>query len=113
MKIDRNKVYEKYNGHCAYCGVKINFKDMQIDHFNSKYKAVYNGKQIDDSFDNLMPSCVECNRYKSSDNIEVMREYLQKSKQILLKTQNLRILNRMGGFSISDEPLKFYFERIC
>lgn len=26
-------VYNKYGGHCAYCGKKIDIKDMQIDHF--------------------------------------------------------------------------------
>lgn len=29
----REIVYNKYNGHCAYCGRKIDIKDMQIDHF--------------------------------------------------------------------------------
>lgn len=31
-KIDRKAVYAKYNGHCAYCGRKIEYKDMQVDH---------------------------------------------------------------------------------
>lgn len=25
-KIIRQKVYEKYNGHCAYCGCEIGYK---------------------------------------------------------------------------------------
>lgn len=29
----REVVYNKYNGHCAYCGKKIAYKDMQVDHF--------------------------------------------------------------------------------
>ncbi len=29
----RELVYKKYDGHCAYCGKKIELKDMQIDHF--------------------------------------------------------------------------------
>lgn len=29
----RELVYQKYGGHCAYCGKKIGMKDMQIDHF--------------------------------------------------------------------------------
>lgn len=28
----RKQVYEKYNGHCAYCGCKLDYKDMQVDH---------------------------------------------------------------------------------
>lgn len=30
-KKDRLKIYEKYNGHCAYCGCELNYKDMQVD----------------------------------------------------------------------------------
>ena len=110
-KIDRMMVYEKCGGHCAYCGKEITMKEMQVDHFNSKFRAEYSGSQPDNSFDNLMPACAECNRYKSSDSIETMRKFLEKSKSQLLKTQNLRILNRLGGFSISDKPIQFYFEQ--
>ena len=28
----RENVYEKCNGHCAYCGVEISMSEMQIDH---------------------------------------------------------------------------------
>jgi 5-methylcytosine-specific restriction endonuclease McrA len=30
--IDRLAVYNKYNGHCAYCGRSIKIEEMQIDH---------------------------------------------------------------------------------
>lgn len=29
----REEVYRKYDGHCAYCGREIAYKDMQVDHF--------------------------------------------------------------------------------
>lgn len=29
----RELVYQKFDGHCAYCGKKIELKDMQVDHF--------------------------------------------------------------------------------
>ena len=32
----RRKVYEKYEGHCAYCGIFLNEKQMHIDHINPK-----------------------------------------------------------------------------
>jgi CRISPR/Cas system Type II protein with McrA/HNH and RuvC-like nuclease domain len=101
----RKLVFEKYNGHCAYCGVELDFKTFQVDHLNTQLWSK------DDSLDNLMPACAECDRYKPKWNIEVVREWLEKSKKQLLKTQNLRILHRLGGFVISDEPIKFYFER--
>lgn len=35
----RQKVYEKYDGHCAYCGKKLEYKDMQVDHIQSHYHS--------------------------------------------------------------------------
>ena len=35
-KETRQRVYQKYNGHCAYCGRYIDYKDMQVDHFVAK-----------------------------------------------------------------------------
>lgn len=32
-KKTREEVYRKYDGHCAYCGREIAYKDMQVDHF--------------------------------------------------------------------------------
>ena len=29
---ERNYFYKMYGGRCAYCGVKITFRGMQIDH---------------------------------------------------------------------------------
>ncbi|MCI5852291.1 MAG: HNH endonuclease [Clostridiales bacterium] len=28
----RQQVYEKYGGHCAYCGKALEYKEMQVDH---------------------------------------------------------------------------------
>lgn len=28
----RMTVYQKCNGHCAYCGSNLEYKDMQVDH---------------------------------------------------------------------------------
>lgn len=32
MKIHRQSVLDKYNGHCAYCGYQLTLKTMQVDH---------------------------------------------------------------------------------
>lgn len=29
----RELVYQKFDCHCAYCGKKLELKDMQVDHF--------------------------------------------------------------------------------
>ena len=31
----REKVYNKCNGHCAYCGCELEYKNMQVDHVKS------------------------------------------------------------------------------
>lgn len=33
----RRQVYEKCNGHCAYCGCELKYEDMQVDHKESVY----------------------------------------------------------------------------
>ena len=66
-KEDRLKIYRKYDGHCAYCGKSIEYKDMQVDHLVPKNRGCYSrwsdkeGKFVvfhgDDSMENYMPSC--------------------------------------------------------
>ena len=50
-KLEREQVYLKYNGHCAYCGKNIAYKDMQVDHLVPVNG--WNEKGTND-FDNLM-----------------------------------------------------------
>ena len=46
----RQQVYDKYNGRCAYCGCKLEYKDMQVDHIESVYMAIEClDKEVDDS----------------------------------------------------------------
>ena len=50
-KSDRIKAYEKYNGHCAYCGKEIEYKEMRIDHIRPhrgtvRKMRIYNVKEI-------------------------------------------------------------------
>ena len=74
MKIDRAAVYEKYDGHCAYCGRKIEYKDMQVDHMIPQV-TFYEKVEIGDVNDmsNLMPACRQCNHYKRANSIEIFR----------------------------------------
>ena len=36
----RERVYNKFNGHCAYCSRVIKYKDMQVDHIIPQYNFV-------------------------------------------------------------------------
>lgn len=90
MKIDRQLIYQKFNGRCAYCGKEITLKQMQVDHIEpinrgySKDEFVrYNKKQGSDEYDNLNPSCARCNRWKSNFTIEQFRNEISQQVERL------------------------------
>lgn len=104
----RQQVYEKYNGHCAYCGKSIEYKDMQVDHFIPK-----NGysEQGTDDFDNLMPSCRMCNHYKRANTLEGFRRAIQGIPGKLRRDNYIYKIGVAYGNVIENEkPIKFYFE---
>lgn len=107
MKIDRQKVYDKYNGHCAYCGKEITIKDMEVDHAFAKR----NGGT--DDIENLMPACHSCNHYKRSCDIKSFREWsLNGLLKRLKKVYIFRVALDYGMVSINGWDRMFYFEKI-
>ena len=106
MKIDRQKVYEKYDGHCAYCGKAITIKNMQVDHILPKR----NGGT--DDIDNLNPSCRLCNHYKRAADIEIFRnDLLGGLIKRLMKIYIFRVALDYGMITINGWNKKFYFEK--
>ena len=102
----RLKVYEKYNGHCAYCGCELELKDMQVDHIESVYW--YNGAN---DIENYNPACRMCNFYKSTMPIEDFRKQLGKLTSRLEKTFIYRLAKKYGLIQEVEKPIKFYFEK--
>lgn len=106
MKVDRQKVYDKYNGHCAYCGKAISIKDMQVDHILPQR----NGGT--DDIDNLNPSCRLCNHYKRAYSIESFRDFaLGGLIDRLMKIYIFRVALSYGMITINGWDKKFYFEQ--
>ena len=106
MKIDRQAVLEKYDYHCAYCGCNLTLKTMQVDHLHPK---AYNGT---DDFENLMPSCRQCNHYKRASNIESFRNLLLGGViERLKKIYIFRVALKYGMIEIKGWDKKFYFEK--
>ena len=68
-KAVRQQVYDSLNGHCGYCGCKITYKEMQVDHIEAVYlhEEELNAGQAQEinSIENYMPACRMCNFYKS------------------------------------------------
>ena len=106
MKIDRQKVYDKYNGHCAYCGKVISIKEMQVDHILSKRNGGTN------DIDNLNPSCRLCNHYKRAADIETFRnDLLGGLIKRLMEIYIFRVALDYGMVTINGWDKKFYFEK--
>ena len=106
MRVDRQKVYDKYNGHCAYCGKAITIKDMQVDHILSKRNGGTN------DIANLNPSCRLCNHYKRAYSIESFRDFaLGGLIKRLMKIYIFRVALDYDMISINGWDNKFYFEK--
>ena len=104
-KAVRKQVYEKYDGHCAYCGRPIEYKEMQVDHI----KAHYLGGA--DELANYNPACRMCNFYKSTMSIENFRKELKKLQGRLKKVYIYRLALRYGLVEEKENDIVFYFER--
>lgn len=102
----REAVYQKYDGHCAYCGEKITISEMQVDHFT----PLYNGGK--ETIDNYMPACRQCNHYKDTFTIEKFRNELELIPCRLHKQMFIfRLAEKYGRFTNVRIPITFYFEK--
>ncbi len=104
--IDREKVYWKYGGRCAYCGQPLTKQHMQVDHIKPK---ALGGT---DAEDNLNPSCQQCNHYKDTKSVEQFRSELQ---QLLWRLEKrgpvgYRLAKRYGLVKEEKKPVTFFYE---
>ena len=114
-KAERQAVYDKCGGHCAYCGCEITFKEMQVDHvIPMEYYEVYkvDGKDID-SMSNYLPSCRSCNHYKSSLMLDRFRFCVERIPSVLMR-DSVTYNNAVGFGLVEPKPHKveFYFEKL-
>ena len=103
-KEERNIVFDKYSGHCAYCGKEITIDVMQVDHI----EPLHNGGE--DSIENKNPSCKSCNHYKRGYGLEGFRKYMMKLHERIIKDYISRVANDYGIINITPFSGKFYFE---
>lgn len=116
-KKTRIALHNKYNQKCAYCGCDLEYKDMQVDHIKSVYvntdiKQIMTEKEMY-SIDNLLPTCRQCNFYKSSMDLETFRKRLTTTlMENLQKTFQYRLALKYGLIEEHIEPIRFYFETL-
>lgn len=124
-KATRRLVYDKYNGHCAYCGRELKIEEMQVDHIIPVMKSYYGKKEdaekvrqmiLDGSFNeigNLMPSCRACNFYKSMNDIEgFRRRILTELEHTCRSTFQTKLAIQYGMIEYKPWDGMFYFEKI-
>lgn len=121
----REAVFNKYSGKCSYCGCDITKKDFQVDHLipkafwestiKNKFKVPIFLKHLTiddvDHFDNLMPTCRVCNKWKSAHSLELFRTELQEQiKRLNDYSSNYRMAKKYNLISEQPKEIKFYFE---
>lgn len=111
-KETRLKVYRMYDGHCAYCGRTIEYKDMQVDHIVPKNRGMYSrwdekqGKfavtQGEDSLENYMPACRACNFRKRDMKIKNLPKKIYLN---ICSNEDEVDYNELNGVTFSTEKI--------
>jgi 5-methylcytosine-specific restriction endonuclease McrA len=126
-------IWNKYGRRCAYCGDKLEYKKMQVDHIVPQYNFFkwYHQFELNgynhgipefllhltpadvNHSDNLNPACAKCNKYKSSFGLEEFRIQIQSQVERLNKyiTQYYRA-KKFGLVVETGKKVVFYFEKI-
>lgn len=106
-KTERIDIYNKTNGHCAYCGIEIDVADMQIDHVFPINRGGLDEKE------NMLPACRSCNHYKSTYGIEEFREEIGLWHERLMRDSvTYKNAVRFGTVTPTPHKIEFYFEAV-
>lgn len=103
----RQDVYDKLDGHCAYCGELLRIEDMQIDHVVPLRSGGTNDMV------NLLPACRSCNHYKRGNSLEAWRRMLEATPATLSRDSYTYCQAvRFGLVKPTPKPVVFYFENL-
>ena len=114
-KQQREAVFNKYGGRCAYCGCELTLRTMQVDHIKAVYTSSLENNGVetqDDNLENLNPSCRQCNFYKGTLDIEQFRKKIMTTLyETCQNTFQAKLAKKLGMLTVKQFD-KFYFERI-
>lgn len=97
----KETIFNKLDGHCAYCGKNISLKKVTMDHVIPKSLGGSN------TIDNLLPACKVCNSKKGSSSLEAFRvDFFKDSLTAQERSSQERMLNAVS-------KKKFYFEKLA
>lgn len=125
-KKDREVIFNKYGGRCAYCGCEL-VKGWHVDELEP-CRRKYREEQVLGEWkwrqklvgyihpdrlhiDNQMPACASCNINKHSGSLEDFRALIAGFMKHLneISTQ-YKIAKRYGLIQETVKPVVFYFE---
>ncbi len=110
-KQERKIVYNKCNGHCAYCGCGLEYENMQVDHVIPLNGFAVQGE---DTLDNMLPSCRNCNHYKGMTQLEDFRKMVEDMPRVLMRDSvTYKNAVRFGLVKPDPHPVEFYFEKMA
>lgn len=113
-KSDREKIYNKYNGRCAYCGEKLKPR-WHVDHIEPIIRDLKDSSKCEyperDILSNFNPSCPRCNILKSSLSIEQFRVNIAKMVESLNKySVQYQVSSRYNLVKETNNDVIFFFE---
>jgi hypothetical protein len=125
-KKDREAIFNKYGGKCAYCGCEL-LKGWHVDELEP-CRRNYSDEKIEGKWEwrrklvgyvhperlhigNQMPACASCNINKHSGSLEDFRNLIAGFMKHLneISTQ-YKIAKRYGLIQETVKPIIFYFE---
>jgi 5-methylcytosine-specific restriction endonuclease McrA len=123
MKQERQIIFNKYEGKCAYCGSDLK-KGWHVDHIEPIVRDFnYNKSKVrfeatgtcrnpqNENLNNYNPSCASCNIQKNSFTIEQFRNNIKQFVKSLNEySTQYKFAKRYGLVTEIDIDVKFYFE---
>ncbi len=113
-KKERQLIFEKYEGKCAYCGCEL-VRGWHIDHLKPIRRKKYNKAECRypqrECVDNCMPACASCNINKHAMKLEDFRHLVAGfMKHLNERNTQYKIAKRYGMVTEQEKPVIFYFE---
>lgn len=125
-KSDRELIYNKYGGRCAYCGCELQ-KGWAVDHIVPCYRTDNDEEYIrrfthpkrtepiphrgKDCIENYNPSCRRCNGWKSTFSVEQFREEIKlQPTRVRVVSTGFRLAEDFKQIQETNNPVVFYFE---
>ena len=124
-KKDRQIVFDKYKGKCAYCGCELQ-KGWHVDHIEPIVRDfIYNKRKQrletngicrnpeNENLQNYNPSCPSCNIQKNSYTLEQFRENIKEFVNSLNQySTQYKFAKKYGLIQETEIEVKFYFETL-